>query len=374
MTRWARRLRLLRGLCTGETAYTGPYYVNIDVTHRCNIRCFYCRWHSPLAARRRLDKATSRDLSCDIFRELCQDLRAMGGATLQLVGAGEPLLHPDIFEMIRIAKDNQLVVLMYTNGTLLQEKRLRPLIGSGLDVLRVSVAATSSEEYVQKHPHATAGEFDSILSGLSLLSRLRSAAATTAPVIELTHPIARDKAGSIPAAMELAGRAGCARIRFSVLVDFGEAGFRDFALRDDEQEQVRENLGRAERRGVELGVETNVEEVLLRYRLGAQLWNSVPCYIGWFSSFVGTDGGVHVCQRSEVPFGFLSQNRFGEIWNNPDYRAFRRRCLSGEHPISWLNNIDCNFCPHAANHHRVHKVFHRVAPVRRLVARRAPND
>jgi MoaA/NifB/PqqE/SkfB family radical SAM enzyme len=297
----------------------------------------------------------------------------MGSATtLQLVGAGEPLLHPDIFEMIRIAKDNQLRVLMYTNGTLLQEKRLRPLIDSGLDVLRVSLAATSSEEYVNKHPHATADEFDSILSGLRLLSRLTSAVAA-GPVVELTHPIARHGAASILPAMELAGRAGCARVRFSVLVDFGEAGIRDFALRDDEQEQVRENLRRAERRGVELGVETNVEEVLLRYRLGARVWDSVPCYMGWYGSFVGTDGGVHVCQRSEVPFGILSQNRFGKIWNNPDYRAFRRRCLNGEHPASWLHNIDCNFCPHAVNHHRLHQVFRRLAPVRRWVARQARN-
>ena len=373
MARWAHRLRLLRGLLTGETAYAGPDYVNIDVTHRCNLRCFYCRWHSPLVARRRLEKATSMDLSCDVFRELCRDLRAMGTATLQLVGAGEPLLHPNIFEMIRIAKDNRLAVLMYTNGTLLQEDRVRSLIGSGLDVLRVSLAATSSEEYVKKHPHATADEFDSILSGLRLLSRLTSAAATTGPVVELTHPIVGDGAASILAATELAGRAGCAGVRFSVLVNFGEAGIRHFTLRDDEQEQVRENLRGAERRGVELGVETNVEEVLLRYRIGARVWDRVPCYIGWYGSFVGTDGGVHVCQRSEVPVGTLSQNHFGEIWTNPDYTAFRRRCLSGEHPASWLHHIDCSFCPHAVNHHRVDQVFRWIAPVRRAMARQAPN-
>jgi MoaA/NifB/PqqE/SkfB family radical SAM enzyme len=313
-----------------------------------------------------------KDLSCDTFRALCRELRGMGTRTLQFVGAGEPLLHPHIFEMIRIAKDHQLGVLMYTNGTLLREDRVRSLIDSGLDVLRVSLAATSNDEYVKKHPRAQAAEFDSILSGMRLLSRLKTQAATTRPVVELTHPIARDGAASIPAAAELARTTGCERLLFSVLLDFGEEGIRPFTLRDQEREQVRENLRRVERRLAEIGIASNVEQVLLRYRIGARVWDHFPCYTAWYGSFVGTDGSVHVCQRSEVPVGTLSENRFGEIWNNPEYRAFRRRSRSDADPASWLRHTDCSFCPHAVNNHRVHQVFRWIAPVRRALAKRAP--
>lgn len=373
MARWAHKLGVLRGLLTGETAYAGPDYVNIDVTHRCNLRCFYCRWHSPLIETRRLHPSQHKDLSCDVFRRLCEDLRAMGTRTLQFVGAGEPLLHPQLFAMIRIAKDNRLAVLMYTNGTLLQEDRVRALIDSGLDVLRVSLAASSHAEYVKKHPHATADEFDRILSGLGLLSRLKTEAATACPAVELMHPITRDGASSIPAAAEIAGTTGCARILFSVLLDFGEERIRRFTLRDAEQERVRKHLRNAERRLAELGVETNVEQVLLRYRIGAHVWDKFPCYTAWYGSFVGTDGSVRVCQRSEVPMGTLLENRFGEIWNNPEYKAFRRRCLSGEDPASWLSHTDCSFCPHAVNSHRVHQVFRWMAPVRQVLAKRVPH-
>jgi MoaA/NifB/PqqE/SkfB family radical SAM enzyme len=370
MTRWAHKLRVLRGLFAGDTAYAGPEYVNIDVTHRCNLQCFYCRWHSPLVQMQRLRPEMPKDLSCDTFSALCGALRGMGTRTLQFVGAGEPLLHPRIFEMIRIAKEHQLGVLMYTNGTLLRDGRVRSLLDSGLDVLRVSLAATSSEEYAKKHPHATADEFDRILSGMRLLSRLKTDAATTRPVVELTHPIAREGAAAISTAAELARTTGCARLHFSVLLDFGEEAIRPFTVPDDQLERVRENLRHARRRLAALGIETNVEQVLLRYRIGARVWDQFPCYTAWYGAFVGTDGSVHVCQRSELPVGNLAENRFGEIWNSPEYRAFRRRSLSGEAPASWLRHTDCSFCPHAVNNHRVHQVFRWFAPVRRALATR----
>lgn len=361
---WTHKLAVLRGLLAGNAAYVGPDYVNIDVTHRCNLRCFYCRWHSPLVATQRLHPAMPRDLPCDIFAALCADLRRMHTRTLQLVGAGEPLLHPQIFELIRIAKAHDLGVLMYTNGTLLREEGARALIDSGLDVLRVSLAATAGDEYARKHPHATVDEFDRIVAGMRLLARLKTKAASHRPAVELTHPIARNGAASIAAAAELARTTGCTRLHFSVLLDFGEDGIRPFTLPEGQQAEVRAQLREARRRLAAFGIETNVDQVLLRYQIGARVWDRFPCYTAWYGSFVGTDGSVHVCQRSELPVGNLAQERFGKIWNNPQYRAFRRRSLSGADPASWLRQTDCTFCPHAVNNYKVHRAFRWAEPVR----------
>jgi len=39
------RLALLRSLIQGEVAHTGPAYVAVDVTRRCNIHCLGCFFH-----------------------------------------------------------------------------------------------------------------------------------------------------------------------------------------------------------------------------------------------------------------------------------------------------------------------------------------
>jgi len=83
---------VLRGLLSGDRAFGMPLYVNVDPTHRCNLQCACCRWHSPLLDKTLLDRSLERDLSPDVFRRFCADAKGTGIQTLQFVGAGEPLL------------------------------------------------------------------------------------------------------------------------------------------------------------------------------------------------------------------------------------------------------------------------------------------
>jgi len=41
-----QNLRLLQGLIAGDTAFTGPFFVTLDLTRRCNLKCIGCRYHS----------------------------------------------------------------------------------------------------------------------------------------------------------------------------------------------------------------------------------------------------------------------------------------------------------------------------------------
>jgi MoaA/NifB/PqqE/SkfB family radical SAM enzyme len=61
------KIGFLRGLLSGRKAYTAPLSVNIDATHRCNLRCAYCRWHSPLLEKSALHDGARHDLSPELF-------------------------------------------------------------------------------------------------------------------------------------------------------------------------------------------------------------------------------------------------------------------------------------------------------------------
>ena len=126
------KLSFLRGLLSSERAYAGPYYVHIDITHRCNLKCLCCRWHSPLIESRR-DKSISDDISVEIFERLCEDLHAMGTQEMYFVGTGEPMLHPRIFDLVAIAKAKGFKLILYTNGLKLDETVIQKLIDLRLD-------------------------------------------------------------------------------------------------------------------------------------------------------------------------------------------------------------------------------------------------
>jgi radical SAM protein with 4Fe4S-binding SPASM domain len=62
-------------------------------------------------------------------------------------GIGEPMIHPNIFEMIRISRDAGIRTGMSTNGTLLDEKRADMLLDCGLDYVILAFDGATKETY-----------------------------------------------------------------------------------------------------------------------------------------------------------------------------------------------------------------------------------
>ncbi len=361
MVLFHQKINLLRGLLTGEKAFTMPLYVNIDATHRCNLHCPYCRWHSPLLAEPFLDKTIKRDLAPDLFRRLCADLSGKGTQTLQFVGAGEPLLHPHIYDLITTAKSFGLGVLLYSNGLRLNASTVRSLIDARLDLLRVSLGDASAERFEQRHPQVAPGAFQQILDGLGQLSRLKKDRGLDTPGLELTVPIDRHILTEMDAIIDIAASTGCNGLFFSVVLDFGEEALKAFCLTPEEVDEVCRALPQKRKRLDQLSIRDNIDAVLLRYRIGRKVWGRVACYAPWYFSFIRSDGKVTACQRGQVPVGDLRQSRFEEIWNQEAYRSFRRRMWTDSNPP-----YDCGFCPHVVNNHRIHRYARWLLPFLRL--------
>jgi len=141
------KINLLRGLIGGHEAKTGPFFVDIDLTNRCNLHCISCIYHSPqLNGNARL-RQRDKDLSPALFHRLCKELKKIGTHTLVLQGSGEPTLHADLPEMILMARRMGFQVELITNGTLIDKKKAEALIDSGLNRLKVSLWASSKAQY-----------------------------------------------------------------------------------------------------------------------------------------------------------------------------------------------------------------------------------
>lgn len=114
-----------------------PKMLNIEPTNHCNFNCIMC-------SRRRSDRPLGY-MSLDLFDTILADVHRCGKTIcwLTLHNDGEPLLHPDLPEMIRMAKSSGVVAYVHfnTNGQLLSEESATALIQAGLDDLTVSIDA-----------------------------------------------------------------------------------------------------------------------------------------------------------------------------------------------------------------------------------------
>ena len=69
--------------------------VSLELTFQCNLHCYYC-YNDRLK--------TGNMLSLDQYRVLLRDLAEMQTLFLMLTG-GEPMLHPDFFEIGKLAQE-----------------------------------------------------------------------------------------------------------------------------------------------------------------------------------------------------------------------------------------------------------------------------
>ena len=132
MTGWQDAVRELRGyryLSTAKRLFdTKPLQCSLYVTDQCNLDCAYCTEY---------DNSKPHPALEDITRWLTK-IRDLGTVRVALVG-GEPLMHPDIVEIVRRTRRLGIAVSLTTNGFLLSKELLDDLEGAGLEVMQISV-------------------------------------------------------------------------------------------------------------------------------------------------------------------------------------------------------------------------------------------
>jgi MoaA/NifB/PqqE/SkfB family radical SAM enzyme len=122
-----------------------PELFIVDTTDICNLKCKMCHQNS--------SDFIIRDephISLELIKKLTEV--AKNSKTIYLIGQGEPLMHPDIYEIIKTFKDNcpQSLVATTSNGVLLNEKNIAKLIASKLDSISISLDGPNLERGHQK--------------------------------------------------------------------------------------------------------------------------------------------------------------------------------------------------------------------------------
>jgi pyrroloquinoline quinone biosynthesis protein E len=108
-----------------------PWALLAELTHACPLRCGYCS--NPVELTRR-----SRELSTADWCEVLRQAGEMGVVHTHLSG-GEPLLRPDLAEIVAAAESAGIYTQLVTSGVGLDRPRLRELTDAGLRSVQLSV-------------------------------------------------------------------------------------------------------------------------------------------------------------------------------------------------------------------------------------------
>ena len=166
--------------------------LQVEPTTRCTRHCAVCP-RTVLA-----DGWRSADLGAAIWARLRPDLRLAG--YLHLQGWGEPLLHPQLRDMVRDARAARCRVGLTTNGDLLEEHVLW-IVDERMDRVAVSVAGAAS-----RHAHLRDGsDLEAVWRGISELARRRRRGR---PKLQISYLLTADNAEDLAEVVRAAAAAG----------------------------------------------------------------------------------------------------------------------------------------------------------------------
>lgn len=279
-----------------------------------------------------------------------------------LVGEGEPLLHPRVFEIISSFRQAGITVQCFTNGSLLDEATVRRLVEEGPDILNVTFWAVNRAEHAHWHPGVSLDFLDRRRRGVAMLAAAKRGASGRGPKVCVQFPLNRSNYRNIDERVELAMASGCEGVHFGFFRDWG-GNFENECLGAGDSSEMREWLSRAARRLEAAGVEHNAGAYLERLQFGRDAWRRVPCYAGWYESYIKVDGTVLTCGPCWLVMGNTLERSFAEIWNGWEYRAFRRRSASVAGLGSMQDDCDCANCCLWTDNRRVHRVYRWFAPL-----------
>src|SRR5207253_6134892 len=126
---------VLRALVSGEH----PLLAHLIPIRRCNLACKYCNEFDDF----------SKPVPTELMFKRVDKLGELGTSVVTISG-GEPLLHPELDQIISRIRKNGSVAGMITNGYLLMPDRIERLNKAGLEWLQISIDNVNPDEVSKK--------------------------------------------------------------------------------------------------------------------------------------------------------------------------------------------------------------------------------
>jgi radical SAM protein with 4Fe4S-binding SPASM domain len=282
--RWAR---------AGKAYHLEPFPLHLDfeTTNACNLRCTMCGID--------FDAEPAKLMKLDLYRKVIDEAAARGLPSIKLNFRGEPLLHKQLPEMVKYAKDQGILDVQFnTNAVLLDDRRSRALIEAGLDRIIVSFDGAKRETY---NLIRRGSDFDRVYANVKRFVEIRDSLGLVRPLVRVQTVCMKSTQDEVTQFIDLwkdiANRIGFIRLK---------CGSNSIPVRI---------------------LTHNVDQVIEEHQTVA-----IPCRQLWQRLVICVDGRVVMCcgdQKAELVLGNANETPIADIWTGHLESEARRLHLDG---------------------------------------------
>jgi radical SAM protein with 4Fe4S-binding SPASM domain len=323
-----------------------PFEINLELTHRCNLRCRMCGvWGK--TNENRLPELTGAE-----YTKLFAQMKALGVRLVTLAG-GEPFIRSDIFDIIAAAKGHGLACNLFTNGTLLDRTKIRNLCACRVDKVIFSIDGIGP---IHDAIRGVPGSFDRTWEALSALEAERRLRGMQRPEIDVHMTLLKENVSSL-SQLGRACRALGVAFSFQPYSETPEAAVGQSRLNGNSIGSVRylhpkeslrftgEHVSRI-RSEIEKLPRSFYTKLLLsigREQLQQGLMPVRKCYITRTFMMIDPYGNVYPCTNLDgYVVGSIRAQPLSAVWNGEPYALLRENLSRRLLPV-------CAYCCHCAD-------------------------
>lgn len=282
------------------------YYLTWNATCRCNLKCKHCYNDYP-----EKDNITGELSGKEVMNIINQAIPL--GLKCILFTGGEPLLRDDLQDLMKFAKNKNLLVFLATNGTLINDSFIKKFKGV-VDRINISLDAGSAPKH-----DAIRGVEGSFLKSLKAINSLkkyfRVSIAFTAHSENLSElPFVAAIAKNNDVALTVKRFIPVGRNRSNTLT-LSQA---DYKILIDEVNQLKTNQ-----------IISFKDPFPASFGKKNDIYGG--CLAGIYSLSIDFNGNVYICTKLKILLGNVKKNSLSEVWyHSKILKQLRNRELKGK--------------------------------------------
>lgn len=292
-----------------------PISVLIEVCYACNEDCRHCF----------LDNRQDVGLGLNYYKSLADQLVDAGTMFVILTG-GDPFMHPDFLEIIKIFRKKRISVSIFTNGTLITKEIAIELVKLCVNEVHISLYGGRSEthDYITRRT----GSFDQSVQTIKMLKSL-------GVVVRIKSPLMRETAGEVELLKSLSKKLSV-DVQYTTTITAKDSGDKSTHKHQIEDEQLRALL-----------IDSDINPISRKSVRIENHLDCIPCDTVFNAGSIDPQGNVYTCNQMRICGGNVKDTPFREIWSkSKNFCDLRKIRISDLHKCKNCDLFQfCTRCP-----------------------------
>jgi len=315
-------LKLAYSPTTPKSEKYVPLVVSWNLTRKCNLKCPHCYIN---ATTQELKNELTTEESKNLIDQICEVSRP-----LLILSGGEPLLHPDVYELVRYGASKGLKMGLGSNGSLIDATAAKRLKNAGIETVSISLDSHIPEQHDEFR--GVRGSWEKAVGAIKALQE-------NGVLVQVNTTLTQQNYDQIDDIMSLAENLGVENFHLFFLVPTGRGVKMADISPAKYENMIKTTFAKVAKHKLNVRPSCAPQFMRIAKDMGLDMSRWIRgCLAGLYYCRVYPNGDITPCPYLPIKLGNIREKSFKEIWFNSDmfktlrnFDALKGKCGICEH-------------------------------------------